>query len=90
MAGVKGMHARASTSPAFAESIRARIKAGGIIERLNNHVLGEIEMSQTQVSAGLGLLKKVVPDLSQVQGPGEGGAHQFNGRFEMVIIDPKG
>ena len=64
MSGVKGMHKRASTSPAVAEAIRSRIQAGLIKDRLEKHILGEIEMSNTQVSAGLGLLRKVVPDLS--------------------------
>jgi len=77
MSGKKGMHDRASTSPATANAIRARIRAGQITERLEKHIFGEAEMSKTQVSAGLGLLKKVVPDLSQVQGAGEEGAHEF-------------
>jgi hypothetical protein len=67
MAGVKGMHKRASTSPAVADAIRSRIKAGQIADRLTKHVLGETEMTQTQVSAGLGLLKKVCPDLSATE-----------------------
>ena len=62
MSGVKGMHKRLSTSPAYAESVRARIRAGGIARLLEDHVLGKREMSSTQVAAGLGLLKKVVPD----------------------------
>lgn len=76
MAGVKGMHARSSTSPATADAIRSRIQAGVIADRLVKHVLGEQEMTKTQVSAGLGLLKKVVPDLSTVSGPGENGEHE--------------
>lgn len=62
MAGVKGMHRRASTSAAYAEAVRARIRAGGIAKRLEEHVIGKREMSSTQVQAALGLLKKVVPD----------------------------
>ena len=62
MAGVKGMHKRASTSAAYAEAVRARIRAGGIAKRLEQHILGKVEMSTTQVTAALGLLKKVVPD----------------------------
>ena len=67
MAGVKGMHKRASTSPAVADAIRSRIKAGQIADRLTKHALGEEEMTKTQVSAGLGLLKKVCPDLSATE-----------------------
>lgn len=64
MAGVKGMHERLSTSPHYAARVRARIKAGGIAKRLEDHVAGKVEMSTSQVTAALGLLKKVVPDLS--------------------------
>jgi hypothetical protein len=67
VAGVKGMHKRASTSPATAEAIRARIKAGQILDRLEKHVLSGEEMTKSQVSAGLGLLKKVVPDLAATE-----------------------
>lgn len=67
MAGVKGMHKRASTSAAYAEAVRARIRAGGIAKRLEGHVLGKVEMSSTQVQAALGLLKKVVPDQSHIE-----------------------
>lgn len=67
MAGVKGMHKRASTSPAVADAIRSRIQAGVIADRLAKHVLGENPMTSTQVQAGLGLLKKVCPDLSATE-----------------------
>lgn len=75
MAGKPGMHRRASTSPAIAEAIRARIKAGVIVDRLTKYVLGEIKMSSAQVAAGLGLLRKVVPDLSNVEVSGEVETH---------------
>jgi hypothetical protein len=73
MAGVKGMHERQSTSPTYAAKVRARIRAGGIVHRLERHVLGQIEMSATQVSAALGLLRKCVPDLSNVEHTGKDG-----------------
>lgn len=61
------------------EDTRAAIKTSQIINRLTNHVLGTLknevtkeptEMSASQVTAALGLLKKVIPDLSatNVQG----------------------
>jgi len=73
VAGVAGMHKRASTSPATAEAIRSRIQAGVIADRLKKHVLGQIDMSPSQVTAGLGLLKKCVPDLAQTEISGAGG-----------------
>lgn len=73
MAGVKGMHKRVSTSAAYAEAVRARIRAGGIAKRLEGHVLGKVEMSSTQVQAALGLLKKVVPDQQHFEHTGADG-----------------
>lgn len=65
------MHERASRSAAYAEAVRARIRAGGIMKRLEDHVVGKVDMRPSQVTAALGLLKKVVPDLS---------AHEHTGR----------
>jgi len=73
MSGVKGMHKRFSTSPGYADAVRARIRAGGIVKRLEDHVLGKVEMSASQVSAALGLLRKTVPDLSAVEHTGKDG-----------------
>jgi len=37
------------------------------VKRLTNHVFGRAEMSRTQVTAALGLLKKSLPDLAAVE-----------------------
>ncbi len=42
-----------------------------LINRLQDHVKGDVELTPTQVSAALGLLKKTAPDLSAVQHEGE-------------------
>jgi hypothetical protein len=42
---------------------RVKIQNSNILNALIEHVQGQREMSATQVSAGLGLLKKVMPDL---------------------------
>ena len=47
------------------EEPRAKIKTSQLINRLEAHVLGTVEMKSTQVTAALGLLKKTIPDLSQ-------------------------
>lgn len=44
---------------------RLKIKNSNILNALIEHIEGRREMSATQVSAGLGLLRKVMPDLSQ-------------------------
>ena len=45
---------------------RGKIANSLILSNLIRHCLGEWDMSQTQVTASLGLLKKVMPDVSQV------------------------
>lgn len=46
------------------ENTRLKIQASQIINRLTNHILGEVEMSPSQVTAALGLLRKTLPDLA--------------------------
>lgn len=43
---------------------RVKIQNSNILNALIEHVEGEREMSASQVSAGLGLLRKVMPDLA--------------------------
>jgi hypothetical protein len=85
MSGVKGMRERYSTSPAYAEKVRARIRAGGIAKRLEQHVLGTVEMSASQVTAALGLLRKVVPDVASIE---HTGAHGGPLEFTAVYYAP--
>lgn len=56
------MHA--GRSPEAAATVRKRIQGGVMVAALQSHVLGKKEMTTTQVTAALGLLRKVVPDLS--------------------------
>jgi len=46
------------------DKVRERIQTSMILNRLTDHVHGKVEMSATQVTAGLGLLRKVLPDLA--------------------------
>jgi hypothetical protein len=50
---------------------RAKIQNSNILNALIEHVQGRREMSSTQVTAGLGLLKKVMPDLAAVEHSGQ-------------------
>lgn len=45
---------------------RVKIQNSNILNALVEHVEGQREMSSTQVTAGIALLKKVLPDLSAV------------------------
>lgn len=46
---------------------RDKIKNSNILNALIEHVEGNREMSSTQVTAALGLLKKALPDLQSVE-----------------------
>ena len=48
------------------ETVRTKIQASQLINRLTNHALGEVELSQTQIAAIKILLDKSVPNLSAV------------------------
>ena len=78
MAGKVGQHAKL-LHPARVDEMREKIKATLIINKLENHILIGDEMSASQVSAALGLLRKAVPDLSSVElkGTGEKGEIVF-------------
>ena len=45
------------------DMVREKIRASQLVNRLENHVFGEVDLSSSQVTAALGLLKKCVPDL---------------------------
>lgn len=49
------------------EEARLKIKTTQLINRLQNHILGKVEMSRTQISATKILLGKVLPDLSATE-----------------------
>lgn len=52
-------------SSCTADDMRDRINVLALIDALENHVLGVQEMTSTQVSAALALLKKTLPDISE-------------------------
>ena len=58
--------AKRGRTPGFTMSSehRGKIQNSSILNALIEHAEGKREMSASQVSAGLGLLKKVMPDLS--------------------------
>lgn len=60
-------------SPGFtmSQEHRDKIRNSNILTALVEHATGAREMSATQVSAGLGLLKKIMPDLAAMQLSGD-------------------
>ena len=65
--------AKRGRAPGFTMSSahRVKIQKSNIINALIEHAEGIREMSSTQVTAGLGLLKKCLPDLSSVELTGD-------------------
>jgi len=65
----------AGRAPGFrmSEEHRVKIKNSNILNALIEHAEGKREMSSTQVTAAMGLLKKVMPDLQAVQHTGDDG-----------------
>lgn len=64
MAKRKGPKNRQGTMP---EHIREKIKASALVNRLQDHVLGNLEMTQTQIAAAKTLLDRVSPTLRSVE-----------------------
>ena len=72
---------------------RGKIQASRILDVLIDYAEGDKEMSASQVSAALGLLKKALPDLSTVALPGEADdadAVPEYSAIEIRIVDPQG
>lgn len=76
---------------------RRKIQASGILEALIEYAEGRRDMSSSQVSAALGLLKKALPDLATLTLPDESG-HRHDGMskttenkdiIEIRIVDPQ-
>lgn len=53
------------------EETRAKIQAAQIINRLQGHVMGDVELSPAQVSSAKVLLGKVLPDLTAMDLSGD-------------------
>lgn len=63
----------AKKGPSFQMSSEHRVKIqnSNILNALIEHAEGKRDMSSTQVSAALGLLKKIMPDLQAMQLSGD-------------------
>lgn len=76
---------------------RRKIRESGILDALIQYVEGKRDLSSSQVSAALGLLKKAVSDLSTFVPPEEGGGARSTALksnsadktvIEIRIVDP--
>ena len=77
----------ARLNPRHSDMVRSKIQASQLINRLSDHVLGEVELSSTQVQAAKILLDKVLsnaPQQTEISGP-DGGPLQVD-KGERVIV----
>jgi hypothetical protein len=67
MAGKKGMHKKWLNDPKIRERVIAKIQQAGIAEMLVTYVRTGQGMDKDRASVGLGLLRKLVPDLASTE-----------------------
>lgn len=70
---------------------RVKIQNSNILNALIEHVEGQREMSASQVTAGVALLRKIMPDLATttLEGTGENGAHEVVHKIVREIVHPQ-
>jgi hypothetical protein len=69
---------------------RVKIQNSNILNALIEHVSGKREMSSTQVTAGIALMKKVLPDLSATTISGdEENPLKVIGNITITPVKPK-
>lgn len=61
----------ARLNPRHQNMVREKIKTSQLINRLQDHILGKVELTTSQIKAIEILLKKSLPDLSAVEHTGE-------------------
>jgi len=93
MAARKGRPPKPPGSPQvrLSDAHRDKIAKANILNHLIEHVGGTRDMTTTQVTAGLGLLKKCLPDLSNVTVSGdEENPLKVIGEMRLVGVRPGG
>ena len=68
---------------------REAIQTSMLINRVNSHALGDVEMSATQLQAANILLKKTLPDLKATEVTGADGEALFPTDVNVNAVGPK-
>ena len=66
-----GPPARPLKAKMIIEGHRSKINTTLIVKNLQKHIANEIERSSSQVTAALGLLRKVIPDMKEIEHSGD-------------------
>lgn len=67
---------------------RVKIQNSNVLNALIEHAIGKRDMSATQVSAGIALLRKVLPDLSSVDHTGSVTLKHEDALEQLASIKP--
>ena len=69
---------------------RTKIANSQILKRLIECAEGDLEMSSTQATVALGLLRKVMPDMTEtmLKGSGDNGEHVHKIVTELIATTP--
>ena len=70
------------------QKTRDRIRTSQLINRLEKHIDGEVELSPTQIKAIEMLIDRTLPRLKQVEHTGEGGG-PIRGQWDVSIVHAK-
>lgn len=65
--------AKRTLRPHHSDEVRSKIQASQLVNRLQNHANGKLDLSATQIRAAEILLKKSIPDLTATELSGPGG-----------------
>lgn len=69
------------------EEHRVKIRNSNILNALIEHAEGRRDMSSSQVTAGVALLKKVLPDMTYNEHVGDGGGPLVT-TVTYTVVDP--
>ncbi len=73
------------------DDVRKKIQSSQLVNRLTDHALGLVELSNTQVRAIEILLKKSIPDLSTVELKGDqDNPLQTVTKVQFEVVNPQG
>jgi hypothetical protein len=72
------------------DDVRKKIQASQLLNRLQDHIFNSLKMEASQIKAIEILLRKCLPDLSNVQVSGdENNPLNVISRIERTIVDPE-
>lgn len=70
------------------DDVRTKIQTSQLINRLQNHALGELEMEPSQIKAAEVLIRKTLPDLmamkAELGGPDGGPIEHLHNASEQI------